>query len=495
MNNKTSTNLSQDKKNLSFGQKLTNFFSKNKKKKNVSEKVLNHTEEYLADYLETVPRKVLSPQEAIKIKSYERLNSVNHLEKYLLPASPREDESIDLAGKLMDKNLMGDMIDKKTADKKTPIKSVDKKKFRKSDEVKKSNPNLLDLSSPSKVSITEKPTVIVMDSPKIEKKQTDENKIEIKTDDNVQTPTTDPSSTSQTTESVNKVEGTSNDQLSLNNQFDVKEKKDLVKYYKISKQLAKTNFSTVHLASIIGPNTQVAIKEIHLSSLPTKELEQLSQEKNLLLMLKHPYIIDLMSVYEIPDYNFLVFEYCRGGDLFDRISTEGGFIELRGKKIMKSITETIAFLHKNRVCHRDLKPENILLVNKKKLDIKLCDFGIACKIPTGGKMNVLCGSRGYFAPEVMLRKPYDEKVDMFSLGVVCFAVLAGYQPFYGETDREMIKSNLDVDYDFENEAWEYVSNDAKDFISKLLQKNLDDRLSSEEALVHPWFLKQKKDSK
>ena len=98
------------------------------------------------------------------------------------------------------------------------------------------------------------------------------------------------------------------------------------------------------------------------------------------------------------------------------------------------------------------------------MSIKLCDFGIACKIPKTGKMNVLCGSRGYFAPEVMLRKPYDEKVDMFSLGVVCFAVLAGYQPFYGETDREMIKSNLDVDYDFEDEAWEFVSEDGFIFL-------------------------------
>ena len=76
---------------------------------------------------------------------------------------------------------------------------------------------------------------------------------------------------------------------------------------------------------MIESKVQVAIKEIDLNKLPKKELEQLVQEKSLLQMLKHPNIIELMNVFEIPAYNFMIFEFCKGGDLFDRISTEGNF--------------------------------------------------------------------------------------------------------------------------------------------------------------------------
>ena len=148
-----------------------------------------------------------------------------------------------------------------------------------------------------------------------------------------------------------------------------------------------------------------------------------------------------------------------------------------------------------------------MLVHRKKNDIKLADFGVACKIPETGKMSVVCGSLGYFAPEVMMKHPYTELVDMFSLGVVCYAVLAGFQPFYGETDREIIKANLEVEYDFENDPWGFVSDQgnpsliflsptinftfhlllAKDFITKLLERKPEDRLSAKEALTHPWL--------
>ena len=143
------------------------------------------------------------------------------------------------------------------------------------------------------------------------------------------------------------------------------------------------------------------------------------------------------------------------------------------------------------MCHRDLKPENLLLASKAPdAEIKIIDFGLSRVADYGSQevMKTRVGTPYYIAPEV-LRKQYSFPCDMWSLGVICYILLCGYPPFYGDDDTEIFARVQAASYDFATEEWEAVSQEAKRFVSSLLQKNPEDRPTAEQALGHPWFAK------
>lgn len=155
---------------------------------------------------------------------------------------------------------------------------------------------------------------------------------------------------------------------------------------------------------------------------------------------------------------------------------------------MNRLLSAVKYLHDMNICHRDLKPENILFKRENDdTQIKIIDFGLSKKLKTGKRMHKKLGTPYYLAPEI-LEEDYGIEVDMWSIGVIAYVLLCGYPPFYGEGPKDLFRNIYHVSYEFLEEDWSFISEEAKDFISRLLLKDPSQRLTIDEALGHPWIM-------
>mmetsp|Transcript_4604 Transcript_4604/g.10906 ORF Transcript_4604/g.10906 Transcript_4604/m.10906 type:complete len:179 (-) Transcript_4604:179-715(-) len=152
------------------------------------------------------------------------------------------------------------------------------------------------------------------------------------------------------------------------------------------------------------------------------------------------------------------------------------------------------------ICHRDIKPANILMVrcddSKYGTSVKLGDFGMSTLVGVDGLVRGRCGSPGYVAPEILKAEAgggYGNHVDMFSAGVTLYVMLCGYEPFYGETEKELIRANKKARLDFPDSEWKKISPEAKDLVSQMLKEDSNKRIGTREALVHPWIVRIQKE--
>ncbi|KAE8729061.1 Calcium-dependent protein kinase 9 [Hibiscus syriacus] len=193
------------------------------------------------------------------------------------------------------------------------------------------------------------------------------------------------------------------------------------------------------------------------------------------------------SAYEDGKNVHLVMELCWGGELFDRIIAKGSYSERQAASIFRQIVNVVHACHFMGVMHRDLKPANFLLVNKdENSPIKATDFGLSIFIEEGTMYRELVGSAYYVAPEVLNRR-YGKEIDVWSAGVILYILLRGVPPFYGETDKEIFKAILEGNLDLKSQPWPSISEGAKDLIRKMLARCPKKRITSTEALDHPWM--------
>jgi len=147
----------------------------------------------------------------------------------------------------------------------------------------------------------------------------------------------------------------------------------------------------------------------------------------------------------------------------------------------------VAYCHRNGVCHRDLKLENFCLEDQSMAArVKLIDFGLSSVYDADIPMTNACGTLYYVAPEV-LRQRYDKKCDMWSLGVIAYILLDGRPPFCGRDDESTLRCIREGRFCFPADRWWRISDRAKDFVSRLLEVDVERRLDAEEALAHPWL--------
>lgn len=146
---------------------------------------------------------------------------------------------------------------------------------------------------------------------------------------------------------------------------------------------------------------------------------------------------------EDDEYFYIVTEVLEGGELFDRLISSGKFGEANAGYIVKQVLLALNYMHKQKMTHRDLKPENILLDSKNKdaLEVKIADFGFSCIFDPNEGLNLVLGSPLYMAPELILRKQYNEKVDIWSTGVITYMLLSGKNPFPGK-NKEAIQNMI-----------------------------------------------------
>ena len=261
---------------------------------------------------------------------------------------------------------------------------------------------------------------------------------------------------------------------------------NISKEYIFGKTIGTGSFGQVRLAIHKATKQARAVKIIQKSKVDTKVL---FNEINVLSKLSHP---NIMQIYEIFDDNtniYIVSEYCKGGELFEIISTKGNFSEKDACVIMKQLMSAICYSHQNNIVHRDLKPENILMDNDSDdLTIKIIDWGCAQTIKTTKQSNQADGTAYYIAPEV-LKGEYNEKCDIWACGVIFYILLCGYPPFNGETDDEIYLEVLKGKFEFPEEDWSEVSDEAKALIKKMLTKDVNKRITALDSMQDPWFKK------
>jgi len=257
--------------------------------------------------------------------------------------------------------------------------------------------------------------------------------------------------------------------------------------YDLGKVIGRGAFSVVKEGIRKEDKKKYAIKCIAKKQIDKKELALLEREIDIMKKLQHPNIIQLMEVIDSPDTLYLVIEYAGGGELFDAIVNKGQYSEADAGKIARQILEAIQYVHDHGIAHRDLKPENLLLSAEAKEDcIKIADFGLS-KDFGQEQLQTSCGTPDYVAPEVLLGEPYDMAVDIWSIGVICYVLLCGFPPFYGETQKELFENIMSGTFDFPSPEWDGVSEGAKSFIKKILVVDPSKRYTAEQALNDPWL--------
>ena len=189
--------------------------------------------------------------------------------------------------------------------------------------------------------------------------------------------------------------------------------------------LGKGAYGEVKLM-IDSSNTLYAVKIVTKEELVNRQdKEMVKSEIEIQKGLHHPNIIELISVYEDSDYIKLVLEYAPNGNLFNFIRNSKFLDEMTASHIFYQIVKGVQYLHSNKVLHRDIKPENILMSNGVP---KISDFGWSAKLDEG-EIRSICGTPEYMAPEIVYNGSYDQKVDVWALGILLYEMLHGHAPF------------------------------------------------------------------
>eukprot|EP01053_Blabericola_migrator_P002783 Blabericola_migrator_1__2782@NODE_1796_length_3779_cov_80_525862_g1158_i0_p1_GENE_NODE_1796_length_3779_cov_80_525862_g1158_i0NODE_1796_length_3779_cov_80_525862_g1158_i0_p1_ORF_typecomplete_len1184_score182_94Pkinase/PF00069_25/3e74Pkinase_Tyr/PF07714_17/9_4e45Kinaselike/PF14531_6/1_3e16PH/PF00169_29/2_2e16Kdo/PF06293_14/2_7e12EFhand_7/PF13499_6/2_9e09EFhand_7/PF13499_6/5_4e03EFhand_1/PF00036_32/2_6EFhand_1/PF00036_32/3_4e05EFhand_8/PF13833_6/0_27EFhand_8/PF13833_6/0_00041Pkinase_fungal/PF17667 len=262
--------------------------------------------------------------------------------------------------------------------------------------------------------------------------------------------------------------------------------------FQLEEIIGQGKFSLVYRAVEKSSNKTYAIKIINKNRMTQHEKELLRGEMSILRLLRHPHVIYLKSLVTTKDILHIVMELVPGGELFDAISQRAPLSEMVVNRLTSQLLKTLVYLHKAGIVHRDLKPENILLTDRdvEKADIKIADFGLSCLCGPNEKLFQPCGTLVYVAPEVLTLQGYSHPVDLWSLGVIVYLLLAGRLPFPIMRNSGMsVLTEREKFYTpkFDGAVWKNVSRSAQDFISRLLELKPEKRMTASESLNHIWI--------
>ncbi len=262
--------------------------------------------------------------------------------------------------------------------------------------------------------------------------------------------------------------------------------------YKIINKTGDGAYGSVFCAINIHTGVKIAMKKILKIKENKVDDMEIKNEFNILKKLDHPNIVKIFEFYDSNSNYYIITEYCKYGELYRHIYYN--YSERQLCVLFYQVFSGLCYLHEKNIIHRDIKLENIMISDIEKdiitkeeyFWIKIIDFGTAKIFQKNKKEKTVIGSTYYIAPEV-LKKKYNEKCDTWSIGVVLFMLITGVPPFDGKNDKDIILSIQKGKYDKNNKKLLNYSKDVQDLLSKLLEVNVDKRLSSYEALNHPWF--------
>ncbi|OMJ76816.1 hypothetical protein SteCoe_23752 [Stentor coeruleus] len=222
------------------------------------------------------------------------------------------------------------------------------------------------------------------------------------------------------------------------------------------------------------------IKSYHMHSLG------ILKEAYFLGSLNHPNILKFFEYFDDRDNFYLITEVCKGNSLYNLLVKSGKLSENKVQEIMFQVLQAVEYLHEKKIVHRDIKPENVLLTLSNGSCLKLSDFGSAEQMVKMNKLTGCFGSVFYLAPEVF-KNEYDEKVDIWSCGVMIWVLITGKQP-YDEIDFKSVKEKIEQKPLQPNQLeLGGLSCDGMDLIKMMLEVDSRKRISAAEALKHKWF--------
>ncbi|XP_020591909.1 CBL-interacting protein kinase 23-like isoform X2 [Phalaenopsis equestris] len=214
---------------------------------------------------------------------------------------------------------------------------------------------------------------------------------------------------------------------------------------------------------------------------------QIKREISTMKLIRHPNVICMHEVMASKTKIYIVLEFVKGGELFDKIASRGRLKEDEARKYFQQLINAVDYCHSRGVYHRDLKPENLLLDANGVL--KVSDFGLSAlpqQVREDGLLHTTCGTPNYVAPEVLNNKGYDgAKADLWSCGVILFILMAGYLPF--EDSNLMLLYKKIFKADFTCPAW--FSTSVKKLIKRILDPNPQTRMAMAEVIQNEWFRK------
>ncbi|XP_054983297.1 myosin light chain kinase family member 4 isoform X2 [Sorex araneus] len=253
-----------------------------------------------------------------------------------------------------------------------------------------------------------------------------------------------------------------------------------------SEILGGGRFGQVHRCEEKATGLKLAAKIIKTRT--AKEKDEVKNEINIMNQLDHVNLIQLYDAFESKNDCILVMEYVAGGELFDRIIDDSyRLTELDVIQFTRQICEGVRHMHQMYILHLDLKPENILCVNRDAKQIKIIDFGLARRYKPREKLKVNFGTPEFLAPEIVNYDFVSFPTDMWSVGVITYMLLSGLSPFLGDNDTETLNNILACRWDLEEEEFQGLSDEGREFVTKLLTKEKNWRISASEALKHPWL--------
>lgn len=251
----------------------------------------------------------------------------------------------------------------------------------------------------------------------------------------------------------------------------------------LTERLGSGTYATVYKAYRKGDSREVvAVKVVSKKSLNRVSTENLLTEIEILKTMRHPHIVQLKDFQWDAENIYLILEWCSGGDLSCFIRSRRILPETVVRRFLQQIACALQFLNERNISHLDLKPQNILLSGSI---LKLADFGFAQYMSPWDEQSSLRGSPLYMAPEMVCRRQYDSRVDLWSVGVILYEALFGRAPFasrsYAELE-EKIRSNQPI----ELPPGARVSKNCRDLLLRLLDRNPDSRITFKEFFTHPF---------
>ena len=262
-------------------------------------------------------------------------------------------------------------------------------------------------------------------------------------------------------------------------------------YYEMLDDLGEGIFGSVKLGVEKKTKERVAIKKKKKKKAKPSDIELVRTEIDIMKLCHHPNVVHLLDHFENADYIFIVMEYIRGGRLTDYMKEKKfHFSEKRAAEIIYEIALGVKYLHKYGIIHRDLKPDNIMLTEASdRGHIKIMDFGLSKILGKKEKTSDGFGTLTFVSPEVLVRKPYNKEIDIWSIGVILYLILSGDLPFDDEEDDEekIAKSIVFNEVEFPSKKFGNKSKEVIELIKRCLTKEPKDRIKIDEIIKSDWI--------
>ncbi|XP_016095407.1 aurora kinase B [Sinocyclocheilus grahami] len=256
--------------------------------------------------------------------------------------------------------------------------------------------------------------------------------------------------------------------------------------FDIGRALGKGKFGSVYLARERQTKFILALKVLFKKQLEKAGVEhQLRREVEIQSHLRHPNILRLYGYFHDAARVYLILEFAPKGELYGELQRCGTFDDQRSATYIMELADALSYCHSKNVIHRDIKPENLLLGANGEL--KIADFGWSVHTPSS-RRSTLCGTLDYLPPEMIEGKTHDEKVDLWSLGVLCYEFLVGRPPFETKSHEETYRKISRAEFTYPA----HVSEASRDLINRLLKHNPMHRLPIRGVMEHPWVLENSK---